>query len=47
MFEDMNAALAANRIKPVIDKVYPFEEVRAALKLMERAAHFGKIVVTV
>lgn len=47
MFEDMNAALAANRIKPVIDKVYPFEEVREALELMERAAHFGKIVVTV
>lgn len=47
MFEDMNAALAANRIKPVIDKVYSFEEVRDALKLMERAAHFGKIVVTV
>lgn len=47
MFEDMNAALAANRIKPVIDKMYPFEEAREALKLMERAAHFGKIVVTV
>lgn len=47
MFEDMNAALAANRIKPVIDRVYPFEEAREALKLMESAAHFGKIVVTV
>ena len=47
MFEDMNAALAANRIKPIIDRVYPFEEAREALKLMESAAHFGKIVVTV
>lgn len=47
MFEDMNAALAANRIKPVIDRVYPFEEAREALKLMESASHFGKIVVTV
>lgn len=47
MFEDMNAALAANRIKPVIDKVYPFEGARGALELMESAAHFGKIVVTV
>ena len=47
MFEDMNAALAANRIKPVIDKVYPFEGAREALELMESAAHFGKIVVTV
>lgn len=47
MFEDMNAALTANRIKPVIDKVYPFEEARGALELMESAAHFGKIVVTV
>ena len=47
MFEDMNAALTANRIEPVIDKVYPFEEARGALELMESAAHFGKIVVTV
>ena len=46
MFEDMNTAMAVNRIKPVIDRVYPFEEAQAALKLMESATHFGKIVIT-
>ena len=45
MFEDMNTAMAVNQIKPVIDQVYPFEEAQEALKLMESAAHFGKIVV--
>ena len=45
MFEDMNTAMAVNQIKPVIDQVYPFEEAQEALKLMESATHFGKIVV--
>jgi NADPH:quinone reductase-like Zn-dependent oxidoreductase len=47
MFEAMNKAMAVQKIKPVIDKVFPFSEARAALKLMESAAHFGKIVITI
>ncbi len=46
MFEAMNTAMDVNQIKPVIDRVYPFEEAQEALKLMESAAHFGKIVIT-
>ena len=46
MFDDMNAAMEINQIKPVIDKVYPFEEAQDALRCMEAATHFGKIVVT-
>ena len=46
MFEEMNTAMAVNQIKPVIDTVYPFEEAQAALRLMESATHFGKIVIT-
>ena len=46
MFEDMNTAMAVNQIKPVIDRVYPFEEAQEALKLMDSATHFGKIVIT-
>jgi len=46
MFEDMNRAMAVNKMRPVIDKVFPFTETRAALKYMESAAHFGKIVIT-
>ena len=45
MFEDMLAAMSINQIKPVIDTVYPFEEARQALRLMEGASHFGKIVI--
>ncbi|HEX8185567.1 MAG TPA: NAD(P)-dependent alcohol dehydrogenase [Blastocatellia bacterium] len=45
MFEDMNRAIEANRMKPVIDKTFAFEEAREALKYMESGSHFGKIVV--
>ena len=47
MFEAMNGAIAANRIKPVIDRVFGFEEAQAAFRHMEAGAHFGKIVVRV
>lgn len=46
MFDDMNAAMEINQIKPVIDKVYPFEEAKDALRCIESATHFGKIVLT-
>jgi NADPH:quinone reductase-like Zn-dependent oxidoreductase len=45
MFEDMNAAIAVNKIKPVVDKVFPFNEAQEALRYMESGAHFGKIVI--
>jgi NADPH:quinone reductase-like Zn-dependent oxidoreductase len=45
MFEDMNRAIEANRMKPVIDKVFSFDEVDEALKYMESGSHFGKIVI--
>jgi NADPH:quinone reductase-like Zn-dependent oxidoreductase len=45
MFEAMNRMITANKIKPVIDKVFGFDEVQAAYKHMAAGAHFGKIVV--
>src|SRR3984893_18298496 len=45
MFEAMNRAIAANGIKPVIDKVFGFDEVQTAYKHMASGAHFGKIVI--
>jgi NADPH:quinone reductase-like Zn-dependent oxidoreductase len=36
---------AAGRIRPVIDRVYPFEELAAAKAHMESNRHLGKIVV--
>jgi NADPH:quinone reductase-like Zn-dependent oxidoreductase len=47
MFEAMNAAIAANAIKPVIDKVFGFDEAQAAYKHMASGTHFGKIVIRV
>jgi NADPH:quinone reductase-like Zn-dependent oxidoreductase len=47
MFEAMNRAIAANAIKPVIDKVFGFAEAQAAYRHMAAGAHFGKIVIRV
>jgi NADPH:quinone reductase-like Zn-dependent oxidoreductase len=46
MFEAMNRAITVNQLKPVIDRVFPFAESREALRYMESAQHFGKIVIS-
>jgi NADPH:quinone reductase-like Zn-dependent oxidoreductase len=46
MFEDMNRAIVANRLRPVIDRVFPFEQSADALRYMQSAQHFGKIVIS-
>ena len=46
IFEAMNRAIAAHRIKPVVDRVFPFEEAREAMHYMESGAHFGKVVIS-
>jgi NADPH:quinone reductase-like Zn-dependent oxidoreductase len=46
-FEQMNGAIAANKIKPAIDRVFGFGEVKAAFNHMAAGAHFGKIVIRV
>lgn len=43
-FDDMNRAIDANAIKPMIDTIYTFEDTPAAFAHLERGA-FGKIVV--
>ncbi|MBW4540847.1 MAG: NAD(P)-dependent alcohol dehydrogenase [Myxacorys chilensis ATA2-1-KO14] len=45
MFEAMNAAIALHQIKPVVDRVFPFSEAKAAYRHMQSGAHFGKIVI--
>jgi NADPH:quinone reductase-like Zn-dependent oxidoreductase len=47
MFQAMNAAIAAHKIKPAIDRVFGFDEVKAAYNHMAAGAHFGKIVIRV
>jgi NADPH:quinone reductase-like Zn-dependent oxidoreductase len=47
MFEDMNRALSQNRLKPVIDRVFPFGEAPDAFRYLESGAHFGKVVIAI
>jgi NADPH:quinone reductase-like Zn-dependent oxidoreductase len=47
MFEAMNRAIAVNRLRPVVDRVFPFAEAVQALRHMESASHFGKICIRV
>ena len=44
-FEAMNRAIALHRLRPVVDRVFPFAEARAALEHLAGQGHFGKIVV--
>jgi NADPH:quinone reductase-like Zn-dependent oxidoreductase len=46
MFEAMCRAIALHGIRPVVDKVFPFTEVREAFRAMQAGEHFGKIVLT-
>jgi len=45
MFEEMNAVISEARLRPVVDRVFGFDEARQAFLHMESAAHFGKIVI--
>jgi NADPH:quinone reductase-like Zn-dependent oxidoreductase len=44
---DLSAFVARERIEPVIDRVFAFEEVAAAYRYLQRGAHFGKVVIAV
>jgi NADPH:quinone reductase-like Zn-dependent oxidoreductase len=46
MFARMNAAIAANNVKPIIDRIFPFADSRAAFEHMQHGSHFGKIVLS-
>jgi len=45
MFEAMNRAITFNRLHPVIDRVFSFEESKEAFGYMESGVHFGKVVI--
>ena len=38
MYEDMTRAIALSGLKPVIDRVFPFEDAREAFRYLEAAA---------
>jgi len=47
MLENLNSALTANNVKPVVDKVYEFEDARQAYHDMGKGKHFGKLVIKI
>jgi len=47
MFEATSRAITTSGIKPVVDKVFPFDEAHAAYRHMASGVHFGKIVIRV
>ena len=44
-FEAMNRAIALHELRPVIDRVFAFEEARQAFGYMASGSHFGKICI--
>jgi NADPH:quinone reductase-like Zn-dependent oxidoreductase len=47
MFEAMNRAITLHQLRPVVDRVFAFDEAKDALRHMESGSHFGKIVIRV
>ena len=47
MFEQLNAAINVNRIKPLIDKVFPFEQAKDAWRHQISGDFMGKVVIAV
>jgi NADPH:quinone reductase-like Zn-dependent oxidoreductase len=45
-FAAMMRALEQHRIKPVIDRVFAFEELKEAMAYLKSGAHFGKVCIS-
>jgi len=45
MLKDLLKAVEFAKLKPVVDRVFEFDEAREALRYMESGSHFGKIVI--
>ncbi|MSP43694.1 MAG: NAD(P)-dependent alcohol dehydrogenase [Alphaproteobacteria bacterium] len=47
MFDDMNRAIAANGISPVVDRVYPLEDLAGAMRALQSGMVFGKVALQI
>jgi NADPH:quinone reductase-like Zn-dependent oxidoreductase len=45
MFASMLRAIEVSQLRPVVDRVFPFDQAVPALKYLESGAHFGKVVI--
>ncbi|KAH9941519.1 NAD-P-binding protein [Amylocystis lapponica] len=46
-FENMNRLIEAQSLKPVVDRVFPFDEAVAAYEYLDSQKHVGKVVIKV
>jgi len=47
MLEDLSRFVEHARIRPAIDRVFPFDQAPEAYAYLESAKHFGKVVIEV
>jgi NADPH:quinone reductase-like Zn-dependent oxidoreductase len=47
MFDEMNQAMEVNRLRPVIDRTFSFDQAREAYRHLESGAHFGKVCISI
>lgn len=45
-FEAMNRAIEQHAIKPVVDRVFPFDDAPRALRYVAESKHFGKVCIS-
>jgi NADPH:quinone reductase-like Zn-dependent oxidoreductase len=45
VFEEMNRAIQKHKLRPIVDRVFPFEQAKEAMRYLESGKHFGKIVI--
>ena len=47
MFESMNSAIGHHELRPVVDRIFEFEQAAESMELMKSGSHFGKVVIEV
>jgi NADPH:quinone reductase-like Zn-dependent oxidoreductase len=47
MFESMNRAFTQHMLRPVVDRIFPFEQSIDAFDYLENGSYFGKICITI
>ena len=47
MFDNMNQAIVDHSMRPIIDQVFDFENAKDAFIAMQKAKHFGKLVIRI
>jgi NADPH:quinone reductase-like Zn-dependent oxidoreductase len=47
MFEAMNRGFTQAKIRPIIDKFFPFDQAPEAFSYLSKGSHFGKIVIQI